>query len=106
MLATNVRVALLCLLSVPLLACARKPRSGPTPSREVFAREWLGAWNSHDVDHTGGFTIRAVSVVRLEGDRIAWVRDYYDAYLLLSQLGIVPSVEPEKPAAGGDSASR
>ena len=48
-------------------------------------------------DFTGEFSIRGVSVVRLEGGKIASVRDYYDTYLLLSQLGMVPPLNAERP---------
>ncbi len=44
--------------------------------------------------------------MELKGEKIAWVRDYYDAHLLLLQLGIVPSLEAEQPIAGGDSTDR
>jgi steroid delta-isomerase-like uncharacterized protein len=40
-------------------------------------------------------SIRGVSLVQLEKGKIAKQRDYYDGYLLLSQLGIVPSTGPE-----------
>ena len=58
--------------------------------------EWTMT-GSHYGDFTGGFSIRGVSVMRLEGDKIASVRDYYDAYLLLTQLGVVPALDADKP---------
>jgi steroid delta-isomerase-like uncharacterized protein len=179
MLAKNARVTLLCFLVILPLACAQEPRSNSTQSPDAFARQWLEAWNSHDVDRilayytddafyedvpnvengwaapmrghqmireslvetfeemsdlafefesasdagdrkvvewimtgthyrdsTGRFSIRGVSVMKLKGDKIAWVRDYYDAHLLLLQLGIVSSLEAEQARAGGDSTNR
>jgi hypothetical protein len=44
--------------------------------------------------------------MKLKEDKIAWVRDYYDAHLLLLQLGIVSSLEEEQARAGGDSTNR
>jgi steroid delta-isomerase-like uncharacterized protein len=61
---------------------------------------------THYRDFTGRFTTRAVSVVRLEGGRIAWVRDYYDSYQALVRLGIVPALEAEPPNGGSDPATR
>jgi len=58
------------------------------------------------LDHTGEFSIRAVSVIELEGDKIAAVSDYYDAYLLLSQLGMVPALDAEQAETGGGSGTR
>ena len=55
--------------------------------------EWIMT-GSRWRDFIGEFSIPAVSVITLEGDKIASDRDYYDAYRLLTQLGIVPRVEP------------
>jgi steroid delta-isomerase-like uncharacterized protein len=55
---------------------------------------------------TSRFSIRGVSVVKLKGDKIARVRDYYDAYLPLSQLGMVPSQDAGKPRNRMCSATR
>jgi steroid delta-isomerase-like uncharacterized protein len=63
--------------------------------------EWIMT-GTHYRDYTGRFSIRGVSVIKREGDRIASVSDYYDAYLLLSQLGMVPTLEAEQPETGGD----
>jgi steroid delta-isomerase-like uncharacterized protein len=60
--------------------------------------EWIMT-GTHYLDYSGRFSIRGVSVITLEGDKIARVSDYYDAYLLLSQLGIV------SPLGGEDSTS-
>lgn len=57
-------------------------------------------------DFTGRFSTRAVSVIKLTGDKIVWQRDYYDAYGSLSQLGMVPSLELQQPTASGDSTTR
>jgi steroid delta-isomerase-like uncharacterized protein len=170
--AARVRSAFLCLLVILLPACAQEERSGPTSSPEVFARQWIEAWNSHDVDriltfytddafyedvptvengwgvpsrghqmireslvsmfeemsdlgfqfvsafgagdrmvvewimtgthyrdYSGEFSVRGVSVIKLDGDQIASVSDYYDAYLLLTQLGIVPALGEETTEA-------
>jgi len=177
--AANVHFALFCLLVTMLPACTQEPRSSTTSTPDAFAREWVEAWDSHDVDriltyytddafyedvptvengwgvplrghqmireslvgtfeemsdlgfelvsasgagdrmvvewimtgthyrdYTGRFSIRGVSVIELEGDKIASVRDYYDAYLLLSQLGMVPALNAEEPKTSGDSATR
>jgi steroid delta-isomerase-like uncharacterized protein/uncharacterized protein (TIGR02246 family) len=168
--AAALHLALSCLLVSMLPAYAQEPPSRPTSGPEAFAREWIEAWNSHNVDRiltyytddalyedvpsvengwsvplrghqmiresvaagfeqmsdlgfdlvsafdagdhkvvewimtgthygdsTGRFSIRGVSVMRLEGDKIASVRDYYDAYLLLTQLGVVPPLDANKP---------
>jgi steroid delta-isomerase-like uncharacterized protein len=166
--ATKMYFALLCLLVTILPAHAQEPRSNPATSPGDFAKGWLEAWDSHDIDRilsyytddafyedvpsvengwavpmrghqmireslvetfeemsdlgfefvsvsdagdrmvvewimtgthyrdiTGKFSIRGVSVIRLKGGKIATVSDYYDAYLLLSQLGIVPAPDAE-----------
>lgn len=54
--------------------------------------EWIMT-GSHYRDYSGRFSIRAVSVIKLRGNKIASESDYYDAYLLLSQLGMVPAVD-------------
>jgi steroid delta-isomerase-like uncharacterized protein len=56
--------------------------------------EWIMT-GAHYRDYTGKFSIRGVSVIKLKGDKIASVSDYYDAYLLLSQLGMVPALGAE-----------
>lgn len=177
--AANVRVALLCLLVIMLAACSQEPQSGPTLTPDSFAREWLDAFDSHDIDRlltyytddafyedvpsvengwdvplrghqmiresvargfeemsdlgfefvsassagdrmvvewimtgthyrdfTGSFSIRGVSVIELEGDKIASVSDYYDAYLFLSQLGMVHALDAEPPGTSRDSLIR
>ncbi|HSM18585.1 MAG TPA: nuclear transport factor 2 family protein [Gemmatimonadales bacterium] len=177
--AANVRFALLCLLLIMLPACGQEPRSSPTLTPDAFAREWIEAWDSRDVDriltyytddafyedvptvengwgeplrghqmiresvaegfedmsdlgfefvsasdagdrlvvewimtgthyrdYTGRFSIRGVSVIKLKGDKIASVSDYYDAYQLLSQLGMVPAPDAEQPRTSRDSAIR
>lgn len=44
-----------------------------------------------DMPATGrSISIRGLSLVELEGGKIVSQRDYYDAYLLLTQLGMVP----------------
>lgn len=50
---TNVRFALLCLLLIMLPACAREQRASPT--LDAFARDWLEAWDSHDIDRILSF---------------------------------------------------
>jgi steroid delta-isomerase-like uncharacterized protein len=67
--------------------------------------EWVMT-GTHYRDYTGRFSIRGVSVVKLQGDKIASVSDYYDAYLLLSQLGMVPALDGEQPETSSDSVSR
>lgn len=67
--------------------------------------EWIMT-GTHYRDFTGSFSIRGVSIIQLEGDKIASVSDYYDAYLLLSQLGIVPALDEEQPKTSGDSVPR
>lgn len=179
MLAAHARCALLCLLVIMLPACAQEPRSSTTLTPDSFAREWLDAFDSHDIDRlltyytddafyedvpnvengwdvplrghqmiresvaggfeemsdlgfefvsassagdrmvvewimtgthyrdfTGRFSIRGVSVIELEGDKIASVSDYYDVYLLLSQLGMVPALDAEQPEPSRDSLIR
>lgn len=173
MIIANPYRALLCALAIATPAGAQEPALDTGPSPEAFAREWLQAWNSRDVDRilthytedalfedvpgvgngwdvplrgreemreslaatfeemsdlqfelvstfgagdhmavewvmtgshfgeaTGEFSIRAVSVLELEGGRIASERDYYDAYLLLRRLNLAPDLGAE--AAGGD----
>lgn len=177
--AVNVHFALLCLLVIILPACAQEPRSSTTFTPDAFAREWIEAWDSRDIDriltyytedafyedvptvengwgvpsrghqmirealvemfqempdlgfefvsasdagdrmvvewimtgthyrdYTGGFSIRGVSVIKLKGDKIASVSDYYDAYLLLSQLGMVPALDAEQSKTSKGSAIR
>lgn len=67
--------------------------------------EWIMT-DSQYRDYTGKSSIRAVSVVELQGNEIASVSDYYDAYPLLSQVGMVPVLDAEQPMAGGDSLAR
>jgi ketosteroid isomerase-like protein len=67
--------------------------------------EWIMT-GTHYGDFTGRFSIRGVSVIKLKGDKIASVRDYYDTYLLLSQLGMVPALDAEQPKTSRDSATR
>jgi steroid delta-isomerase-like uncharacterized protein len=67
--------------------------------------EWIMT-GTHYRDFSGRFSIRAVSVIKLKGDKIASVSDYYDAYLLLSQLGMVPALDAEQPTTSKDSATR
>jgi steroid delta-isomerase-like uncharacterized protein len=177
--AANVRSTVCLLLITVMSGCAQDPRVDQTWSAEDFARDWLAAWNSQDIDrilafytrdasyedvpsmqngwgglwrghemirqalvemfadmpdlgfefvsasdtgdrmvvewvmtgthyrdHTGEFSIRGVSVVRLEEKQIASVSDYYDAYLLLSQLGLIPALGSEQPQASEGSATR
>jgi steroid delta-isomerase-like uncharacterized protein len=166
---SGVHVLLSFVLLAGVVTCARDPQPGPTVAPEVFAREWLEAWDSHDVERivthynedafyedvpnvdngwaepmaghqmiresrvetfgempdlgfelvsasaagdrvvvewimtgsqwnefSGDFSIRAVSVIELRGDKIARVRDYYDAHLLLTQLGVEPPLGAEQ----------
>ncbi|NIR80288.1 MAG: nuclear transport factor 2 family protein, partial [Gemmatimonadetes bacterium] len=58
--------------------------------------EWIMTGTRY-LDYTGGFSIRGVSVVTLEEGRIAAVSDYYDAHLLLVQLGFVPALDAAQP---------
>lgn len=177
--AVSVRCVLSCLLLIVLPSCSRERRSDTKSSPEDFAREWIAAWDSRDVDrilsfyaedasyedvptlqngwgepargrariresveetfqgmpdlgfelvsasgagdrmvvewimtgtryrgHTGSFSVRGVSVVRREGGEIASVSDYYDSYVLLSRLGIVPALDAEDAAPGGASGDR
>lgn len=53
--------------------------------------EWIMT-GTHFRDTAGSFSIRAVSVMTLKGGKTAWVRDYYDAHLRLTQLGLLPSL--------------
>ena len=162
-----------------ILAYAQEPRSSLTSSPDVFASEWIKAWDAHDVDRiltyytddafyedvpsvengwvepmrgqqmirnslvetfeempdlglefvsafragdrmvvewimtgtryrdfSGRFSIRAVSVLRLKGEKIASESDYYDSFLLLSQLGMVPVLDEDQPKADRDSVTR
>lgn len=52
-------------------------------------------------EFAGRFSTRAVSIIRLEGNRIAWERDYYDMYQSLIRLGMVPALGAEQPFGGG-----
>lgn len=67
--------------------------------------EWIMTGTRYR-DFSGRFSIRGVSVIKLNGDKIASVSDYYDAYLLLSQLGIVPALDEEQPRTSRDSVTR
>lgn len=58
--------------------------------------EWIMT-ATHYRDYTGEFSIRGISVIRLKGNKIAAVSDYYDAYLLPSQLGMIPALDAEQP---------
>lgn len=53
--------------------------------------EWIMTGTRYR-DYSGRFSIRAVSVITLEEGKITRASDYYDAYLLLSQLGMVPTL--------------
>lgn len=66
--------------------------------------EWIMTGTDYR-DHTGRFSIRGVSLIKLRGDEIASVSDYYDAYLLLSQLGMVPALSAEQTETSSDSAT-
>lgn len=57
--------------------------------------EWIMTGTRY-LDYSGRFSIRGVSVITLEGDKIARVSDYYDAYLLLSQLGMLPGLDSDR----------
>jgi steroid delta-isomerase-like uncharacterized protein len=175
----KMRLRFLWLLVIVMAACTGQPPAGSIWSPEDFAREWIEAWNSQDIDHLvtyytedafyedvpsvengwggpsrghemirealaemfeempdlgfefvsasatgarmvvewimtgtrylddiGRFSIRGVSVITLEDHRIAAVSDYYDAYLLLSQLGMVPALEEGQPQTSEDSMIR
>lgn len=175
----KVHVVRACLLLIMLPSCAREPQAKASVSPDAFAREWLEAWNSRDVDRvvayytedaiyvdvpnvdngftepwrghqmirnalagmfrdmpdlgfefvtafgagdrmvvewvmtgtrwresTGEYSIRGVSVLRLNGDKIASQSDYYDLYLMLSKLGMVPAPEAGQHQTSGDSVSR
>jgi len=71
-----------------------------------MAVEWLMT-GTHLGDYPGlpatgrSFSIRGVTLIELEGREIASSRDYYDAYLLMRQLGAVPAL-----GAAGASAER
>lgn len=56
--------------------------------------EWIMT-GTHYREYTGSFSVRGVSVVELEGNKVASVSDYYDAYQLLTQLGVIPSLGTE-----------
>jgi steroid delta-isomerase-like uncharacterized protein len=64
--------------------------------------EWIMT-GSHWREFSGEFSIRAVSVIEMRGEKIAWGRDYYDAHLLMTQLGLVPVFGSEEPEVGDDS---
>jgi steroid delta-isomerase-like uncharacterized protein len=66
--------------------------------------EWIMT-GTHYGDITGEYSIRAVSVMKLEGGKITWERDYYDAFLLLKQLGIVPPLEAGQSEDSSDPAT-
>lgn len=164
----RVLLAFICLLVMVLPNRAHAQEPSATVNPDAFAREWLGAWDSQDVDriltfytedafyedvptvengwgvalrghqmiresvaqtfedisdlgfefvsasgagnrmvvewimtgthyrdYTGSFSVRGVSVVELAGDKVASVSDYYDAYQLLSQLGVIPTLDAE-----------
>lgn len=61
---------------------------------------------THYREFSGRFSIRGVPVIQLEGDRIASVSDCYDAYLLLSQLGIVLALDAGQTEVSEESATR
>jgi steroid delta-isomerase-like uncharacterized protein len=67
--------------------------------------EWIMT-GSRWRDSTGKFAIRGVSVLRFNGDKIASARDYYDMYLMLSKLGMVPAPVVGQHQTSGDSVSR
>ena len=67
--------------------------------------EWTMT-GSRYLDFVGEFTTRAVSVIRLEGGRIAWQRDYYDMYHSMVGLGMIPALDSEQARSGGDPATR
>ena len=56
--------------------------------------EWIMT-GTHYRDYTGSFSVRDVSDVELAGGKIASVSDYYDAYQLLTQLGMIPAFGTE-----------
>lgn len=47
-----------------------------------------------------GFEVRGISLIELDGGSIRSQRDYYDIYLLLSQLGVVPALVGEPTQEG------
>jgi steroid delta-isomerase-like uncharacterized protein len=57
-------------------------------------------------DVSGRFSIRGVSVIKLDGGKIISVSDYYDAYLLLSQLGMLPALNAGQEEASSNPAGR
>ena len=61
--------------------------------------EWIMTGTRYR-DVLGPFSIRAVSVVELHDGKIARVSDYYDAYHLLAQLGIIPSADVGSATGG------
>jgi steroid delta-isomerase-like uncharacterized protein len=67
--------------------------------------EWIMT-GTHYRDYTGDFSTRGVSVIRLNGKKIASVSDYYDAYVLLLQLGMIPALDAEQLQTGKDSVIR
>lgn len=66
--------------------------------------EWTMT-GTHYREFTGRFTTRAVSIIKLEGNRIAWERDYYDVYQSLTRMGMVPALAGDQPESGSDSAT-
>lgn len=179
MLAGTFRFALSCLLAIVLAACSQEARPGPPWTPDDFARAWLDAFGSHDIDRlltyytddalledvtivesrgiaparghrmireflvpmfeempdlafefvsassagdrmvvewvmtgtryrhfSGSFSIRGVSVIELAEGKIASERDYYDAYLLLSQLDAIPTRGTEQSDTSGQSVPR
>lgn len=66
--------------------------------------EWIMTGTRYR-DHIGEFAVRGVSIVTLEGGRIASVSDYYDAYDLLSHLGMLPALDTEQLETGSHATS-
>lgn len=56
--------------------------------------EWIMTGTQYK-SFTGKFSIRAVSIFQLQGKKIVSEKDYYDTYLLLSQLGIISGMDVE-----------
>lgn len=61
-----------------------------------MAVEWIMTGTRYR-EYSGRFSIRAVSIIKLKEGKIDSVSDYYDAYLLQSQLGIIPTLEAAQP---------
>lgn len=71
------------------------PEGAPVTTGDAVALEWTfggtntGAWADGTAATGKTFTIRGMSLFRVEGGRIAYQADYYDALGFYNQLGLM-----------------